>query len=43
MMMPHTYFNREYKKLFGKPPMRDVEQLRQGASNRALPEAAKGL
>jgi AraC-like DNA-binding protein len=26
-----SYFNREYKKLFGEPPMRDVERLREGA------------
>jgi AraC-like DNA-binding protein len=24
-----AYFNREYKKLFGEPPMRDVERLRE--------------
>jgi AraC-like DNA-binding protein len=29
-----AYFNREYKKLFGKPPMRDVEQLRDGGRER---------
>jgi AraC-like DNA-binding protein len=38
-----SYFNREYKKLFGEPPMRDVERLREDTSNRALHEAAKGL
>ena len=27
-----SYFNREYKKLFGAPPVRDVERLREGAS-----------
>jgi len=27
-----SYFNREYKKLFGAPPIRDVERLRKGAS-----------
>ncbi len=26
-----SYFNREYKSLFGLPPMRDVERLREGA------------
>jgi AraC-like DNA-binding protein len=26
-----AYFNREYKKLFGVPPLRDVERLRQAA------------
>jgi AraC-like DNA-binding protein len=25
------HFTREYKRLFGAPPMRDVEQLREGA------------
>ena len=24
-----SHFNREYKRLFGYPPMRDVERLRQ--------------
>lgn len=27
-----SHFTREYKRLFGAPPMRDVEQLREGAS-----------
>jgi AraC-like DNA-binding protein len=27
-----SYFNREYKKLFGEPPMRDVERLREDIS-----------
>jgi hypothetical protein len=27
-----AYFNREYKSLFGLPPMRDVERLREVAS-----------
>jgi AraC-like DNA-binding protein len=27
-----SYFNREYKKLFGAPPVRDVERLREDAS-----------
>ena len=27
-----SYFNREYKKLFGEPPMRDIERLRGGAT-----------
>ena len=30
-----SYFNREYKKLFGAPPIRDVERLREGASESA--------
>jgi AraC-like DNA-binding protein len=38
-----SYFNREYKKLFGEPPMRDVEQLREGARNRALQEVTSAL
>jgi AraC-like DNA-binding protein len=29
-----AYFNREYKKLFGEPPMRDVERLRKGTTER---------
>ncbi len=28
-----AYFNREYKKLFGVPPIHDVERLRQAAGN----------
>jgi len=30
-----SYFNREYKKLFGAPPIRDVERLREAAPKRA--------
>jgi AraC-like DNA-binding protein len=26
-----SHFNREYKRLFGLPPLRDVEQLREAA------------
>jgi AraC-like DNA-binding protein len=26
-----SHFNREYKSLFGVPPMRDVQRLREGA------------
>lgn len=26
-----SHFNKEYKRLFGLPPMRDVERLREGA------------
>jgi AraC-like DNA-binding protein len=26
-----SHFNREYKRLFGQPPLRDVEQLRESA------------
>jgi AraC-like DNA-binding protein len=29
-----SHFTREYKRLFGAPPMRDVEQLREGATER---------
>jgi AraC-like DNA-binding protein len=29
-----SYFNREYKKLFGEPPMRDVERLRESGRER---------
>jgi AraC-like DNA-binding protein len=27
-----SHFTREYKRLFGAPPMRDMEHLREGAS-----------
>jgi AraC-like DNA-binding protein len=27
-----SHFNREYKRLFGLPPLRDVERLREAAS-----------
>ncbi len=37
-----SHFNREYKSLFGLPPMRDVERLREGTSNSKLQEAARG-
>jgi AraC-like DNA-binding protein len=37
-----AHFNREYKSLFGLPPLRDVERLREGTSNSALQEAARG-
>jgi AraC-like DNA-binding protein len=37
-----AHFNREYKSLFGQPPMRDVERLREAASRSALREAARG-
>ena len=30
-----SHFNREYKSLFGVPPMRDVQQLREEAQDRA--------
>lgn len=30
-----SYFNREYKKLFGAPPLRDVERLREAPPQRA--------
>ena len=30
-----SHFNREYKSLFGVPPMRDVQRLRQAAQDRA--------
>jgi AraC-like DNA-binding protein len=32
-----SHFNREYKRLFGAPPMRDVERLREGARESAGP------
>ena len=31
-----SHFTREYKRLFGAPPMRDVEQLREGTSERVV-------
>jgi AraC-like DNA-binding protein len=37
-----AHFNREYKSVFGLPPMRDVERLRQAASRSSLREAARG-
>jgi len=37
-----AHFNREYKSLFGLPPMRDVERLRQAAGRSSLREAARG-
>ena len=30
-----SHFNREYKRLFGLPPMRDVERLRESAGESA--------
>jgi AraC-like DNA-binding protein len=32
-----SHFNREYKSLFGVPPMRDVQRLREEAQDRAFP------
>ena len=32
-----SHFNREYKRLFGEPPMRDVERLRAPARARTRP------
>lgn len=37
-----AHFNREYKSLFGLPPMRDVKRLRQAAGTSALHEVAGG-
>jgi AraC-like DNA-binding protein len=37
-----SHFNREYKSLFGLPPLRDVERLRGAAHNDVLQEAAIG-
>ncbi len=36
-----AHFNREYKSLFGLPPMRDVERLRQAATESTLHEAVR--
>ena len=37
-----AHFNREYKSLFGLPPVRDVERLREAASISTLQELARG-
>lgn len=37
-----AHFNREYKSLFGLPPVRDVKRLRQAAGPRTLQAAAGG-
>jgi AraC-like DNA-binding protein len=37
-----AHFNREYKSLFGLPPLRDVERLREATSNSTLQEATRG-
>jgi AraC-like DNA-binding protein len=37
-----AHFNREYKSLFGLPPVRDVERLREAASTGTLHEVAIG-
>jgi transcriptional regulator GlxA family with amidase domain len=37
-----AHFNREYKSLFGLPPMRDIERLRQASGTSTLQEAARG-
>jgi AraC-like DNA-binding protein len=34
-----SHFNRDYKRLFGEPPMRDVERLRGAAASRLEPPA----
>jgi AraC-like DNA-binding protein len=34
-----AHFSREYKRLFGEPPMRDVERLRGAAASRLKPSA----
>jgi AraC-like DNA-binding protein len=31
-----SHFTREYKRLFGEPPMRDMEQLRESATERVV-------
>jgi AraC-like DNA-binding protein len=35
-----SHFTREYKRLFGDPPMRDVERLREAANTSTLHKAA---
>jgi AraC-like DNA-binding protein len=37
-----AHFSREYKSLFGLPPGRDMERLREAASNSTLHELARG-
>jgi len=37
-----AHFNREYKSLFGLPPMRDVERLREAASTSTIQAAVRG-
>jgi AraC-like DNA-binding protein len=37
-----AHFNREYKSLFGLPPMRDVERLREAAGTSTLQEVSRG-
>lgn len=37
-----AHFNREYKSVFGLPPIRDVERLREAAGHTTLQEAARG-
>jgi AraC-like DNA-binding protein len=34
-----SYFNREYKRQFGEPPLRKVERLRQAAASAAVATA----
>ena len=36
-----SYFNREYKKLFGEPPMRDIERLRETSTENAAYESIR--
>jgi AraC-like DNA-binding protein len=35
-----SHFSREYKRVFGSPPMRDVERLRGAAASRLDPPAS---
>jgi AraC-like DNA-binding protein len=37
-----SHFTREYKRLFGAPPMRDMEQMREGASTSTRYEVVRG-
>ena len=37
-----SHFTREYKRLFGEPPMRDVEQLRDGSNERMAGQGIYG-
>ena len=37
-----AHFNREYKSVFGLPPVRDIERLREAGNPRRLQEAVRG-
>jgi AraC-like DNA-binding protein len=37
-----AHFNREYKRVFGLPPIRDIERRREAGTSRRLHEAVRG-